>query len=452
MTGIGACGFSSYRGTLTMAPNEAFYNGSNTCGACFEVTGPLGTEIFMAGDLCPVEGNEQWCSGDMTHFDLSSATFPNIAPASSGGSYTSIRPVVCPTSEKMSIITGHGNDDVTNDTFFPVYFFNHKVPIASVKAKDSQTGAIWQNLNRTAWNSWNFSPQAGGSAIVFPMNYQVTSVYGETIDFNIATRPTATGTKIVGTTQFSVWPSVDTNTCPTYEEFDIYVNKLNNADGRPVAQNWQVDTSSSTNLAYTGSLPSGATAAAQYNPFVAYGEWYWATRGAEIPASSLSAIEFWAQSPSGNASLELMWNSYSDNYRVPFVATPTWTKFSFNISEFGSNLPNLVKLPFKNPGSTGVSNFRIANYRMVPAAGTVVTPTGPSTYPHKASRKRLDFFQLPLPPCSFHRSSSIPSSMPLLTFHYILDLCEHCTSRFLRSPAKQALLFQPCLRPPRPPP
>lgn len=85
-------------------------NGSLECGQCYEVTGPFGTVTAIVrtlkltlpqsikvmrisfddcssrqvGDYCPVQGNEQWCSGDMVHFDLRDSTFSQIAQSSWG--------------------------------------------------------------------------------------------------------------------------------------------------------------------------------------------------------------------------------------------------------------------------------------------------------------------------------------------------------------------------------
>lgn len=368
---VGACGFGAYRTIYTMAPNEAVFNNSNVCGTCYEVTGPSGTEIFMAADECPIEGNVQYCSGDVTHFDLDSRAFNNIAPTSVGVTYTSIREIVCPANGNVGVIV----DTIGNDYYLPVYIWNHRVPITAVSVQDSSDTTAWTALSRATYNAWVWNPS---NAIVYPVNYRVTSVYGETITTSISSTPTSKYQLFTGSAQFTVWPTTVTeNACPTFYEYNIFVNGLNDGGDRPTSELWQ--TTSSANLAYTGTVPSGATVAARMD-IAGYSEWYFGTRGTSVPASTIDSVEIWAYSATSVTGMQLAWNNYGDGKIVTLgTVSSTWTKFTFAKSEFGASLTDLDTIRIKNGNSAAVSGFTIAGFRLVPTSSVVVTPTTAGT-------------------------------------------------------------------------
>lgn len=356
-----------------MAPNEAFFNNSNVCGTCFEVTGPSGSEIFMAADECPINTNEQYCSGDVTHFDLDSRSFNNIAPTSVGVSYTSIREIVCPANGNIGVIVG----EVGNSYYLPVYVWNHRVAIAGVSVQDSGSNTAWTTLARTTYNAWVWNPS---NAITYPVNYRITSVYGETITTSIPTAPTTTSQLVTGSAQFTTWPTTITeNACPTFYEYNIFVNALNDGAGKPTSELWQ--TTSGANVAYTGTVPSGSTVAARMD-IAGYAEWYFETRGTAVPVGTIDSVEIWAYSATTVTGMQLAWNDYGNGNLVSFPSvSSTWTKFTFAKADFGSSLGDLVSLRIKNGNSAAVSGFTIAAFRLIPSTSVVVTPTSSGTHP-----------------------------------------------------------------------
>lgn len=364
---MGACGFGNYRPTRTFAPNTAFYNGSATCGACFEVTGPLGTQVWMAADECPKDGNELWCSGDVPHFDLNQAAFSDVAQLSWGVTNLAFRPIVCPTTEFISLISGWGTGSI-NDGYLQVHFFNHKVPIDRVRVKDSSV-STWTSLTRTTYNAWEWS---SGHLIVYPVSYELTSIYGETVTFTLNSKPSSSGQRIIGTVQFSTWPTdVASNTCPTVYEYDIYWNGLNDANpDHGTAQHWNTD--AGANLAYTAQLPDNATRAAQKS-MSGYSEWGFQTRGCPIPEATIEAVELQIYSTATTSALQLIWNSYSDGNIVDIpLATNTYTYYRFEKADFGSSLPALSKLALKNSQSGALASIAVTNFRIIPSDDIIV--------------------------------------------------------------------------------
>jgi expansin (peptidoglycan-binding protein) len=364
----GACGFGTYRDQWTFAPNTIFFNGSNVCGACFEVTGPLGTHIMMAADLCPVGDNAQWCSGDLVHFDLNEDAFPTFGEEAWGVTLTSVRPIVCPTSSPVSIIVGWGAEPY-NPAYLQVHMFNHKVPIASVKVADLNMH-VWQTLLRTDYNAWEFDP---GRTIVYPVVYAVTSVYGETINVSIPNYPTAKGQKIDGTLQFTQWTTVTENTCPSFYQYNIFVNGLSNDGTHRTAEDWMTD--DGTNLAFTSSLPNNATKAAQ-KTINNYQEWGFYTPGASIPSNLIAGVELQVRTPNTQPGLQLIWGEYNEGFIASFSAdiTSTWKYYYFPKSAFGNNLPALQKIAFKNSQNSVLTSLTVANFRIVPEAGVIIAP------------------------------------------------------------------------------
>lgn len=124
--------------TTIAAPNEAFWDNSAKCGTCYEIDGPLGTVKVMVTDVCPVSGNAQWCSGDITHFDLSQGAFQAIAPLSMGITQTIWRydvliyqlylldslnrPVTCEITGPVKLKFKDGS----NLYWFAILIFNHR--------------------------------------------------------------------------------------------------------------------------------------------------------------------------------------------------------------------------------------------------------------------------------------------------------------------------------------
>jgi len=76
----GHCSFGPPTGNMYIAAlNTAFYNKGVQCGSCYKLTGPLGSVVVTVTDECPAATNQEWCTGDHNHFDLSVPAFNQIA-------------------------------------------------------------------------------------------------------------------------------------------------------------------------------------------------------------------------------------------------------------------------------------------------------------------------------------------------------------------------------------
>lgn len=389
-----------------MAPNEAVYNGSNACGTCYEVTGPDGSEIFMAADECPIQGNEHLCSGDLVNWDVDIRVFDKLAPISTGGTSVAVREIVCPENGNIAVIIS----EVGNKFYLPIIAFNHRVAVAAISAKDSGTNSNWTKLERSIYNIW---PYGTSTTITYPVTLQLTSIYGETISMSIPTAPTTDYQKIDGTTQFTVWTPVAETSCPTVYEYDIFVNGLNDGNGRPVSEYWLTD--SNANVAYTGTVPSGNTVAARMN-LVGYGEWQFGTRGTAVPLSTISAVEIWVYSPTSVSNVEIAWNTCCDNSVSLGPVNTTWTKHTFTPSQFGSGISDLTYLRIKNQNSAAVNSFTIAGFRLIPTSDVI--PVTPSTSGTQLFGKQFSPQRLTPPPFSTTTHSLHYNTLsPLMSSH-----------------------------------
>lgn len=168
------------RAGLTFAIAEPYNGGSyggdvgEACGECWEVDTITATEIVMAYDLCPIEGNPL-CAGGAFHFDLS----PEAAEALQGGGLDAAvtRRVPCPVNGSI-----HAEISDQNEWgYVRLAFVNHRVPIraAEYRATDGEewiavqrSGGAWQILD----DGTTFA--AGGPGGTF----RFTSATGEVVE------------------------------------------------------------------------------------------------------------------------------------------------------------------------------------------------------------------------------------------------------------------------------
>jgi expansin len=177
---VGACDIPvSARPQYTAALDQPDFQNGLACGATARLINN-GKEIqVMIVDLCPTQGNEQWCSGDMPHFDLAgSSTFGLLESVSSGVKVLQFEWIPTPvgtTPVKLRYKDG------TNAWWVAIEVLNHRYPISKVEVKNPQTGT-WMTSNRTqaGWNYWVF--QFTGSGLQTPYQIRITDQYGHVIE------------------------------------------------------------------------------------------------------------------------------------------------------------------------------------------------------------------------------------------------------------------------------
>lgn len=134
------------------------------CGACLEVTGPLGTEIIQVVDQCPTCILEQ-------DLDLSPQAFAVIVgPTSVGRAHISWFEVACPWGNKPLDVIIQGS----NQWYGKVIIAGHKNRINKVEIEN---GTTWQTMVRGEDNGW-VKGGLGGHA---SFRIRVTDIFGEEI-------------------------------------------------------------------------------------------------------------------------------------------------------------------------------------------------------------------------------------------------------------------------------
>ncbi len=156
------------------------YNGSSydgqpgeSCGECWEVDTLGGTEIVMAHDLCPIQGNPL-CAGGHFHFDLSSEAA--TALDAGGLDEGQARRVPCPVDGNIHIQINDRNEW----GYLRLAFVNHRIPIraAEYQAADGsyraveRSGGAWH----VAEDGDTFSKDGPGGA------FRLTSAQGEVLE------------------------------------------------------------------------------------------------------------------------------------------------------------------------------------------------------------------------------------------------------------------------------
>jgi expansin len=162
--GTGNCSFDATPNDLLVAAmNAADYNTAAWCGACVEVTGPMGKVTVRVVDQCP--GCAQ---GDL---DLSPEAFGMIAPLSAGRVAITWHEVACNVSGPIA----YHFKDGANAYWTAIQIRNHRYPIASVEAMGA-TG--WQELPRLSYNYFVEDAGLGPG----PYALRVTDTHGHVVE------------------------------------------------------------------------------------------------------------------------------------------------------------------------------------------------------------------------------------------------------------------------------
>jgi expansin (peptidoglycan-binding protein) len=184
--GTGACSFdASPNDLLVAAMNAPDYANAAWCGACLEVTGPMGTVTVRVVDECP-----GCMHGDL---DLSPQAFQMIAPLSAGRVSIMWHEVACNVSGPIA----YHFKDGSNPYWTAIQIRNHRYPIAKVEA---MVGSAYQDISRVDYNYFVETSGLGAG----PYALRVTDTRGHVLsDSNV---PLGANTTTNGAAQFAACP------------------------------------------------------------------------------------------------------------------------------------------------------------------------------------------------------------------------------------------------------
>jgi expansin len=163
----------------TAALSEKQFQDGLACGATAVLkNGDKQIEVMVV-DLCPAQENQQWCSGDMTHFDLANtSTFSQLEDVGKGVTELQFKWVPTPVGDKPVKLR---LKDGVNAYWIALQVLNHRYPVAKLELKDPKTGA-WSTGQKTShmWNYWQF--KFTGSGLTAPYEIRITDQYGQVIE------------------------------------------------------------------------------------------------------------------------------------------------------------------------------------------------------------------------------------------------------------------------------
>lgn len=184
--GTGACSFDASPDDLMVAAmNAPDYATAAWCGACLEVTGPMGTVTVRVVDECP------GCAhGDL---DLSPQAFQMIAPLSAGRVSIMWHEVACTVSGPIA----YHFKDGSNPYWTAIQIRNHRYPIAKVEA---MVGSAYQDIGRVDYNYFVDTSGLGAG----PFALRVTDARGHVLEDSGV--PLGDNTTSSGAAQFPACP------------------------------------------------------------------------------------------------------------------------------------------------------------------------------------------------------------------------------------------------------
>jgi expansin len=181
-TGDGACMFGPSPNDLMVgAMNQPQYLSSEACGACAQITGPLGTITVRIVDLCP-----ECQSG---HIDLSQQAFAKLADPKLGVVNVTWRYVPCPVTGPIAYRFKEGS----SQWWTAIQVRNTRYAVKTLEAKQ---GGSFVAVPRLSYNYF----VAGSGLGVGPYELRVTDVLGhQLVDTGIAL---SVGQVVPGAAQF----------------------------------------------------------------------------------------------------------------------------------------------------------------------------------------------------------------------------------------------------------
>eukprot|EP01122_Echinamoeba_exundans_P016903 TRINITY_DN8718_c0_g1_i1.p1 TRINITY_DN8718_c0_g1~~TRINITY_DN8718_c0_g1_i1.p1 ORF type:complete len:472 (+),score=70.54 TRINITY_DN8718_c0_g1_i1:75-1490(+) len=377
----GACGYGGYYGSTLFAPNEAWYNGSNSCGVCVQVFGALGSTIITVADECPVAGNQQWCSGDMTHFDIDQRTFPSLGNTAWGVMLLNWRFVTCPSaSNPVNIVSKAAGSNF----WISLMPRDHNTAVSSLQIRENGT-SNFVSVTRASYNQFEYSNNGG---IRFPITVRVTNIYGDFIDTTMS-GPSADQV-VAFPRNFAIPPAVS-GTCAAPYKYTIYDENINapTDTSRRTAHDWTASCGScNLNWQSTAVTAYQGTYSASAN-IQSYQEFWFATQGpVGFSSSNLQSVEIALRAASGSLNsgdLQIFWEGYDQNLiaSVPAVNT-TWQKFVFPKSAFPTLPGSLTRIALKN-NRNAVTSIYVDSFKIVPVDNSGNVPVASSQPPAAGS-------------------------------------------------------------------
>jgi expansin len=163
----------------TAALSEKQFQNGLACGATANIKNGTKEIQVMIVDLCPKQGNEQWCSGDLPHFDLGGATaFSQLENIDVGVKEVQIQFVPTPVGDTP--IKFHLKDGI-NAYWFAIQALNHRYPVSKLEIQDPKTGSwITGTSKADLWNYWVFT--FSGAGLTTPYQIRITDQYGQVIE------------------------------------------------------------------------------------------------------------------------------------------------------------------------------------------------------------------------------------------------------------------------------
>lgn len=160
---------------------------------------------MMVVDLCPIVGNEQWCSGDTAHFDLMGAsTFSLLDNTTIGVLHVeTFQWIATPVTGnlKIRIKTSGGYP-----YYAPLQVYNTPYPIANIEVQVD--GTTWIPGDRTTagnanWFVFSNTTNLNGNPLSPPYVVRITDILGRQIlDTVLYSDTIKAGVTIEGTAQF----------------------------------------------------------------------------------------------------------------------------------------------------------------------------------------------------------------------------------------------------------
>jgi expansin (peptidoglycan-binding protein) len=190
--GSGACGIQYAAHQYFGAINEEDFRGSAACGTCVRVTyGGKTLDVFIV-DLCPVQGNEQWCGPGGHHIDFGRDAFAYFADPNQGVLKTiTWSYVACAVSGGVT----YTFKAESSQYWAEILIGNYPYEIAKVEFMDKNGN--WALLTRTGYGYY----QASGGMGPGPYTIRVTDTNGSIVtDDGVPLTPggTAQGTANFG--------------------------------------------------------------------------------------------------------------------------------------------------------------------------------------------------------------------------------------------------------------